>query len=158
MADPAPVDEVGGHAHVILFDLVTGLYTLAVNVRENEDYCTFLMTPQLREVGEVIVSRINQAGYLTGPPSNPNVQFGMAARGRKTGNDHDRIYGIMSIYNIQVGTAWDSDADRSEEYSFKEPKEQFAAALNRKSALLGQVFVHVEKPESGKAWQMTQTS
>lgn len=105
---------------------------------------------------KVTAERIYQTGYNSMPSENPNVQYGRA-RFRKTLYELDRIYGIMAAYNISVGAAAPgADVDRA--YTLPDLEEEFAIAINAKSALLGQLFVHVGQPCEGKTWQITQNS
>lgn len=86
----------------------------------------------------------------------PDVQYGMA-RSRKTTLELDRIYGIMAAYNIQVGAAVPR-TDTTKEQTLADLEHEFAVAVNGKSALLGQLFVHIRRPETGKSWMITQNS
>lgn len=105
---------------------------------------------------KVTAERIYQTGYNSMPTDNPNVQYGRA-RFRKTLYELDRIYGIMAAYNIAVGAAAPgANVDRA--YTLPDLEEEFAIAINAKSALLGQLFVHTSQPCEGKTWQITQNS
>lgn len=113
-----------------------------------------LQNAQMRADAEQIELRIRQAGYLSMSGSNPNQRF-TQARWRQTKNEFDRIYGIMALYDIKVGAAVPG-ADVSQPYSLEDLESEFAVALNVKSALLAQLFVHIEEPPLGKSWQITQ--
>lgn len=108
----------------------------------------------MRADAEQIELRVRQAGYLSEPGTNPNLRF-TQARQRKTKNEADRIYGIMALYNIQVGAAVPG-ANTSQPLSLETLEGEFTVALNAKSPLLAQRFVHTEKPPWGKSWQLTQ--
>ncbi|KUI55252.1 hypothetical protein VP1G_02648 [Cytospora mali] len=88
--------------------------------------------PSMREMGDQIARQIREAGGLTGfgMSTNPNTRFA-AARFPKTTN---------------------------EEYTLEELAHKFATALNGKSHLLGQLFIHLDEPRSGTTWQITQRS
>ncbi|KAL1639151.1 hypothetical protein SLS58_008238 [Diplodia intermedia] len=101
-----------------------------------------------------LTSRIEQAGFHFLYTSNPNVQYG-ASRFRQTKYPLDRIYGIMQIYGIAVGEA--ASPGRAID-SMEELEDQFAEALNARSALLGQAFIHIGSPANGKSWRITQQS
>lgn len=113
---------------------------------------------QLKATAETIRHRIRQAGYATKMSftANPNIMFTLAHR-RQATNELDRIYGIMNLYNIQVGAAI-RGADVTRQYSLKELEDEFALALNAKSAFLGQSFIHVENPSLNSSWKITQTA
>jgi hypothetical protein len=111
--------------------------------------------PDLQHTTNHISDLIRHAGYTSIPvESNPNFFFTLA-RTRKATYELDRIYGTMSLYNIRVGAAG-PDADVSKRYTLEELEEEFNFALNAKSPILGQLFLHVEEPHHGKTWQMTQ--
>lgn len=148
-----PLDAETSLPHTYLQWLNLGFrHTLAL-VGESA-WRSSLHNPQMIADAEQIELRIRQAGYLNMPGANPNQRF-TQARSRKTKNEVDRIYGIMALYNMQVGAAVPG-ADVSQPYSLDDLEGEFAVALNAKSALLAQLFVHVEKPPLGKSWQITQ--
>ncbi|KAK8087415.1 hypothetical protein PG994_002389 [Apiospora phragmitis] len=104
-------------------------------------------------VGSSIIQYIHRSGYPTAlRTSNPNIQWA-AARFRTTTFQQDRIYGIMALYNIQVGDAVPNASIRKDR-SFSELELEFATALNTKSPLLGQMFVHAAPPHA-KTWQIS---
>lgn len=110
----------------------------------------------LERINKATAEQIYRTGYNSPPSENPNVQYGRA-RFRKTTYEVDRIYGIMAAYNISVGAAAPG-ADVKRVYTLPELQEEFAIAINAKSALLGQLFVHLSQPCEGKTWQITQES
>lgn len=99
---------------------------------------------------------IEHAGYAFISGDNPNISFTTAPR-RQATNEPDRIYGVMSLYNIQVGAAVPG-VGNSKRYTLDELKDEFAAALNKKSILLAQLFLHVERPQVGNTWKITQNA
>lgn len=96
---------------------------------------------------------ILQVGFYYLFSTNPNVQFG-TARYRTTKRAEDRIYGIMQIYNLCVGRS----ARPEENPSMEELVIEFAAAINYNSAILGQFFIHVSRPQLGYTWRITEAS
>ncbi|KUI56257.1 hypothetical protein VP1G_03603 [Cytospora mali] len=108
---------------------------------------------QVSEIRE----RVKRAGLIMFPfATNPNIQYGMA-RFRETSDKLDRIYGIMAVYNLRVG-AVSPGADTSREYTLDELEDEFAISLNARSPLLGQLFLHTDRPPQGKSWKITQQS
>ncbi|KUI65531.1 hypothetical protein VM1G_00131 [Cytospora mali] len=104
-----------------------------------------------------IRERVKRAGLIMFPfATNPNIQYGMA-RFRETSNKLDRIYGIMAVYNLRVGAA-SPGADTSREYTLDELEDEFAISLNARSPLLGQLFLHTDRPPQGRSWKITQKS
>ncbi|KUI55249.1 hypothetical protein VP1G_02647 [Cytospora mali] len=112
--------------------------------------------PQMRPLRDMVLHRLLQAGCASPPSSNPNVQYA-TAKHRQATNEADRIYGIMAVYGITVGAAAPG-GDTSKVYSLAELENEFVSALNAHSPLLGQMFVHTQKPRLGKTWQVTQDS
>jgi len=97
-----------------------------------------------------VSDQIRLAGFDHAPFSrNPNIQYG-AARRRETTRPLDRIFGIMAIYGISLGTSKEKEND------FDALEHDFANAVNAKSPRLGQLFVHTEKPRPGCTWKITQ--
>lgn len=105
-----------------------------------------------------LLSEVEDRIYYSGLPSalvtsNPNVQYG-AAKTRETYRREDRIYGIMQIYGIRVG-----QSVRPEDQStLDELVEEFALAINARSALMGQMFVHTAATSAGRSWCITEAS
>lgn len=142
-----PSSKLGTLANLV--EMVYRLYTQLTMSRT-------LQKPALKNLRDEVVNRLVLTGFTSPPLSNPNVQYA-AAKHRKTMREEDRIYGIMAIYSIKVGSAAPG-ADPSRKFSFIELENEFASALNVQSPLLGQMFVHTERPRSGKTWQITQSS
>ncbi|KAK8051736.1 hypothetical protein PG993_003121 [Apiospora rasikravindrae] len=108
----------------------------------------------LNDLGQAVVQRLKRAGYSSDPfSSNPNMQWG-AARWRTASSEQDRVYGIQAIYNIRVGDTA-PNAVRRQDRPLSELHMEFAATINAKSPLLGQMFVHSEPPPSGRTWQLS---
>lgn len=104
-----------------------------------------------------IRERVKCAGLNMFPfATNPNIQYGMA-RFRETSNYLDRIYGIMAVYNLRVGAALPG-ADTSRKYTLDELEDEFAISINARSPLLGQLFLHTDRPPQGRSWKITQQS
>lgn len=121
------------------------------------DYAPIFHDHRLQHLIEHIQQRLTEARYeLLGTPSNPNVFFGQASS-RQVTVPLDRIYGIMGLYNIRVGATVDGSRN-STRYTLKQLHEEFVLNLNSKSAHLGQLFIHKDKPDPGKSWKITQNS
>lgn len=96
---------------------------------------------------------IERAGFSFFIANNPNVQYS-SARHRATKYPLDRIYAIMQVYNLRVGESVNPDRT----YTLEELQDEFAEALLARSPVLGQMFIHICKPEAGKSWRITQHS
>lgn len=108
---------------------------------------------------KAVVDRILRTGYGLSLPygnSNPNVQFS-AARYRTASYEVDRIYGIVALYGIHVGASVPG-ADPLHSYTLAELEDEFTAALNMETPLLGQMFVHTQEPEPGRSWRIGSSS
>ncbi|KAF2122740.1 hypothetical protein BDV96DRAFT_561298 [Lophiotrema nucula] len=107
---------------------------------------------EVEPLSNKIVNLIRNAGYDHAPfCQNPNIQYGAANR-RITSFPLDRIYGITAIYGIQIGDHANSVC------TFEELEYEFAAAINKYSPRLGQMFVHTHQPDEGCTWKITQRS
>lgn len=110
----------------------------------------------LRDASDHILQRIEHSrhdGVSAG--SNPNIYYGRASR-RQVIDPLDRIYGVMGLYNMRVGTAKGPQATAHAPYTLGQLEEEFVIELNRKSALLGQLFVHQAAPKAGESWKIAQ--
>ena len=114
------------------------------------------LEPQRQEIEKKVCETkqlILQAGFHFLHCSNPNVQYGIA-RYRRTSRDVDRVYAIMQIYDLRVGKSIRS----KERPPLAELGDEFAAALNQKSPIMGQMFVHAQAPQQFKSWRITEES
>lgn len=105
-----------------------------------------------------LLSEVEDRIHYSGLPSalltsNPNVQYG-AAETRETYRREDRIYGIMQIYGIRVGQS----VRLEDQSTLDELVEEFALAINARSALMGQMFVHTAATSAGRSWCITEAS
>ncbi|KAK8103573.1 uncharacterized protein PG998_010606 [Apiospora kogelbergensis] len=108
----------------------------------------------LTDLIQSIVRSLKRAGYSTDTlASNPNIQWG-AARWRTVSSEQDRVYGIQAIYNIRVGESVPNAVIRQHHPLLAELQMEFAASINAKSPLLGQMFIHSEPPHKGRTWQL----
>lgn len=110
----------------------------------------------LRDTSDHILRRIEHSrhdGVSSG--SNPNIYYGRASR-RQVTNPLDRIYGVIGLYNLRVGTAKGPQATAHPPHTLEQLEEEFVIELNRKSALLGQLFVHQAAPKPGESWKIAQ--
>lgn len=144
-------------------DRPTGVVTLAdwtARLRLVYEFLTLqdgpFHDPGCEDLNAATASLIEKTGYVCERSLIPNVQYGMA-RSRKVTLELDRIYGIMAAYNIQVGAAVPG-TDSKKKYTLPELEHEFDIAVNKKSALLGQLFVHIQRPEARKSWMITQDS
>ncbi|KAI3392702.1 hypothetical protein diail_5259 [Diaporthe ilicicola] len=112
--------------------------------------------PHILELISRIFRAIQECGcgtnWLQGP-SNPNIQYS-AAKFRRTTHREDRIYAISQIYNVRVGQS----ARPMDRPSLEDLIEEFGLAINERSPVLGQLFVHTKRPEVGKSWCITEHS
>lgn len=104
------------------------------------------------KVGEM-KQLILQAGFYFLHSNNPNVQYGIA-RYRKTSRGDDRVYAIMQIYDLRVGKS----IRPKERPPLAELIDEFAAAINQKCPIMGQMFVHTQAPQLFKSWRITEES
>lgn len=98
-----------------------------------------------------IVSRMEKLGVLTF--DNPNLLYSLAGF-RQTKHAEDRIYGIMQCFGLKLGKA----AMPGTYFTLRELEMQFALALNEKSTLWGQLFVHMRPQPPGYHWCISQSS
>jgi heterokaryon incompatibility protein (HET) len=115
---------------------------------------TIISQPKAKQTAKRIADNIERIGFNYGLISNPNVCYGVA-RFREAKHPLDRVYGIMQVYNIRVGESVRSYAKPP---TLDGLMDEFAQELNRRSPLLGQSFLHIQKPAQGKSWRISQFS
>lgn len=84
---------------------------------------------------------------------NPNIQYA-AARFRKTTYPEDRIYAIMQVYGYRLGNSAKS-IRRVRHFGLKDLELQFLKTLTSQAVILSQAFQHLEAPEAGQSWCIT---
>jgi hypothetical protein len=104
------------------------------------------------EQAQKLIDIIDRTGFNHLHSENPNVSYS-AAQYRQTKHPLDRIYGIMQVYNIRVGEAL---RPHDPAPSLELLMDEFAYAINERSPLIGQCFSHLQRPETGKSWRITQ--
>ena len=111
--------------------------------------------PSYEHLVSSVIEAIKRSGYPARTlANNPNIQWA-AAQLRNATNAEDRIYGIMALYNMQVGDAAPNASQRKNP-SLPELEREFASTLNAKSPLLGQLFVHAGPGQlRGKSWEIS---
>jgi hypothetical protein len=111
------------------------------------------MSLQIKSAISHILQVIFQAGFYCTFTTNPNVQYG-TAKYRKTRNPEDRVYAIMQMYNIRVGQSLRPNDRPLMDSLIRE----FGLAINSRSPLLGQLFLHTTRPNPGSTWCISEAS
>lgn len=114
-------------------------------------------TPTIQQLAKELTSLIQRRGFGSDgqfTPDNPKVQYS-AAKFRQTVHPEDRVYAICQIYNIRVGQSLRPNEPPQELESLVE---EFGLAINARSPVLGQLFVHTALPQIGRSWCITQES
>lgn len=109
--------------------------------------------PSVKTTVDALATRIRQSGMASIPAFNPNTQFGMAQY-RKTSRAVDRVYAIMQIYNLRVGKS----LRPHDNPMLEDLVTEFAEAITRGCAVLGQAFIHTRPPRPGLSWRITEDS
>jgi hypothetical protein len=131
-------------------DLLTHSCRLILQLLEGERKFVSPMPKNFTEVVSHIQQKILQTGFFQFS-DNPNVYYG-AARYRSTTRDVDRIYAITQIYDIRVGKSIQPE----ENLTLEDLIDEFARTINRRSVVLGQLFLHTKVPAKGKSWRITE--
>ncbi|KAI1758358.1 heterokaryon incompatibility protein-domain-containing protein [Xylaria castorea] len=132
------------HVHDEVVRLAAKIENSSDKTQSDYDSCL-----QSKQIGQLI----NSTGINHVSSNNPNVQYGVA-KYRKTEYPEDRVYGIMQIYNIRVGQSIRSD----DLPSLDELIEEFGFAINYKSVVQGQTFVHTSTSKPKLSWCITEYS
>ncbi|KAI0545375.1 heterokaryon incompatibility protein-domain-containing protein [Xylaria curta] len=116
------------------------------------DYKNFPKDSILNHIS-VMQDQIRRLGFHCTYTNNPNMAYGRA-KYRHTQINHDRIYGIMQIYGVQVGETLRPGI----RISYEDLVDELALAVNSKSPILGQLYLHTTRPPVGKSWRITENS
>ncbi|CAD6584681.1 MAG: hypothetical protein ASARMPREDX12_001727 [Alectoria sarmentosa] len=80
-----------------------------------------------------------------------------AAGNRTTRHEEDRVYGIMQVFEFQLGNSA-SDIDENRAFSLEELNDQLGAALLEKTPILSQMHIYQGKVEPSKGWRLNKSS
>lgn len=80
-----------------------------------------------------------------------------AAGNRTTRNEEDRVYGIMQVFDFQLGTSA-PDVDEDYDFSLEELNDQLGAALLAKDPIMSQMYTNKGKVEPSKGWRLNRNS
>ena len=104
-----------------------------------------------------ILYLIERSGLsVLGSPAqdNPAWLLYSAASYRSTRDPLDRIYGIMQVYDLRLGTS----AEPNKSFTVTELEDQLGAALNAVSPIAAQSHVHTIPQQPDKTWRVGQKS
>jgi hypothetical protein len=99
---------------------------------------------------------INKTGLLDSLEGNP-MGLLTASRNRTTSYEVDRVYGIMQIFDFQLGKS-SPEAITGHKYSLDELSDQLGEALLLKYPILSQLHIHTSPVKNGKAWRFSHSS
>jgi len=99
---------------------------------------------------------INKTGLLDSLEGNP-MGLLTASRNRTTSYEDDRVYGIMQIFDFQLGKS-SPEAITGHKYSLDELSDQLGEALLLKYPILSQLHIHTSPVKNGKAWRFSHSS
>lgn len=97
-----------------------------------------------------ILTRMEALGLKS--HDNPVLVYSIAGY-RKTLHEEDRIYGIMQLFGLKLGKS----SNPRLSFSLSELEVQFAAAINKKSPVWAQLFVHGMNQSAGRHWCINQS-
>lgn len=113
------------------------------------------LEPGVRDVLADLGDRIYCSGVTAAlDTSNSNMLYGVA-QFRQTRRPEDRIYGIMQVYDVRVGQSVRPTEPRP---GLDMLAAEFGLAINARSALRGQLFVHTVAAPAGSSWCITEAS
>lgn len=80
-----------------------------------------------------------------------------AAGHRTTRHEEDRVYGIMQVFELQLGNSAPG-IDENRAFSLEELNDQLGAALLVKDPILSQMYIYQGKVEPRKGWRLARCS
>ncbi|KAF8852554.1 hypothetical protein BDZ45DRAFT_730116 [Acephala macrosclerotiorum] len=104
-----------------------------------------------QELLEKIVRSIQQLGFEGSIFNNPCVVYSASCH-RNSIDINDRIYGIMQVFDFKLGTS----REPHRIFTLEQLEIQLGAALNLRSPVWAQLFVHSHPSQAGKAWLVDQ--
>ncbi|KAK8103584.1 uncharacterized protein PG998_010617 [Apiospora kogelbergensis] len=147
--DPVMTDS-GFHLHMfMIMNTCKNIYTQLSRILQGMEAA--LYDEPIRHIIYNMTTKLQQTGYSYTFATNPNLQYAIAKH-RKTTREEDRVYAIMQVYNIRVGQALRGN----EHPTLDSLVQEFGLALNKRSPLLGQLFLHASEPRDGLSWCITQ--
>ncbi|KUI69165.1 hypothetical protein VM1G_05550 [Cytospora mali] len=108
------------------------------------------------ELEESLLALIEKSGLATLALRNPMALYTMS-RKRTTRDPCDRIYGIMQVFDFQLGSSAPA-VDPGKSFTLPELEIQLGEELFRGMPLLSQVVVHTEVVPFGHAWRVQASS
>lgn len=117
-------------------------------------------SPKLRKMGYdtgliPAVDSFGFAEFYVGFPMNLLA----ASQHRQVGpnNREDRVYGIMQIFDLQLGKS-SPTADPTHHFTLDELEDELGAALLEKYPVMSQMHTHTSRSTPGKAWRLSHAS
>ena len=99
---------------------------------------------------------IDRTGLVDG--CNKNLMGLLTAAGhRSTVHEEDRVYGIMQIFDLKLGSS-SPNADENQSFSLEELNDQLGMALMQRDPVLSQMHIFTTSVPPGKGWRFTRSS
>ena len=99
---------------------------------------------------------IDKPGLLICLDKNP-MGLLTAAGNRTTRQEEDRVYGIMQVFEFQLGSSAPG-AEKYRTFSLEELNDQLGQALLEKDSLMSQMHVFQRRVKMGKGWRLGRSS
>jgi len=96
---------------------------------------------------------IEELGFVGSNFNNPCVLYS-ATRFRTATDPLDRVYGIMQVFEFQLGESIEPER----KFTLEQLQIQLGAALNRRSPVWAQLFVRSQAAQPGRCWLVDQYS
>ncbi|KAL8670779.1 MAG: hypothetical protein Q9168_004701 [Polycauliona sp. 1 TL-2023] len=112
---------------------------------------------QIRELTDVVRMKemIQESGLGLLHSDSPFTLY-TAARFRNTKFELDRIYGIMQIFGLQLGSA--ATGAESTSFTLRELEDQLGNALLQNWPIRSQFHIHTKPSPVGSAWRISESS
>lgn len=94
---------------------------------------------------------IHQSGLPSLNSTNAAVLLPIT-RFRRTFNELDRVYGIMQVYGLRLGSSAVGAGDQT--FTLNQLELQLSTGLNQLSTLGAQLLVHTKRLDPGQSWQI----
>ncbi|KAL2833485.1 heterokaryon incompatibility protein-domain-containing protein [Aspergillus pseudoustus] len=100
---------------------------------------------------QALLNCFHRSGLMGIDTFDVPVHIYPAAHARQCENDVDRVYAIMQVYRLRLGSA----RYPHRVYTPEELEDELVQSLNRLSPLAAQLFLHQSPPMANRAWMIT---
>ncbi|KAF2733405.1 hypothetical protein EJ04DRAFT_605689 [Polyplosphaeria fusca] len=146
-ASPAPHAAASRHLYEF-FDDCLAIYRFILTAQTSTSNSSWAYNGVILDK---IIDMLDRSGCNALSSNSPTTLYG-ATKFRRTTNACDRVYGIMQVFGLQLGES----VFPRQTFNLETLEFQLARALNMRSPVLAQMFVHSMPQPKDLAWRISQ--